>query len=391
MSDGSPPPSLKVLYLINGLGTGGAERSLADLLPELSERGVSVQVACLYPRSEGVQQEVTSNSDVRFLPAHSWPGWIRETRRLLRELRPDVIQTTLFEADQVGRLAAAGTRIPVLTSLVNTSYDRVRLRTDPNLSHARLVGARILDGLTARHLTARFHAITEAVKQSAVQHLRISPDAVTVIGRARDLTRLGQPSRPRRDEVRTRLALRETDEIILTLGRQEYQKGHIYLLEAVAQLRSTRPNLRVMVAGREGNATADLKQALGRLGLEEIVCFLGHRQDVGDLLSAADMFSFPSVYEGLGGAVIEAMAMGLPVVASDLPALREVVGDAGILVPPESPAALASAITELLDDRALSARLAERAELRASERFNLEHVADQMVALYRRVAALRTR
>jgi glycosyltransferase involved in cell wall biosynthesis len=388
VSEGVTPP-LRVMYLINGLGTGGAERSLADLLPALGERGVWVQVACLYPRLEGVQGEVTSNADVRFLPAHSWPGWIREARRLIRELKPDVIHTTIFEADLVGRLAAAGTRIPVLTSLVNTSYDRTRLRIDPNVSRFRLVGGRILDGLTARHLTTRFHAITEAVKQSAVQHLHISPDAVTVIGRTRDLTRLGKPSHQRRGEVRTRLALRETDEIVLALGRQEYQKGHNYLLEAASQLRSTRPNLRVIVAGREGNASVHLGQAMDRHGLEGIVSFLGHRQDVGDLLSAADVFCFPSVYEGLGGAVIEAMAMGLPVVASDLPALREVVGDTGILVLPESAAALASAISQLLDDRVLAANLAKQAAIRVSELFDLEDVADQMAALYRRVAALR--
>jgi glycosyltransferase involved in cell wall biosynthesis len=381
---------IRVLYLINGLGTGGAERSLADLLPALGHRGVSVQVACLYPRSEGVQGDVAARTDVRFLLAHSWPGWIREARRLFRALRPDVIHTTLFEADLVGRLAAIGTHIPVLTSLVNTSYDPTRLRIDPNLSRVRLGGARILDGLTARHLTARFHAITEAVKQSAVQHLHISPHTVTVIGRTRDLTRLGEPSRDRRVEVRTRLALRQTDEIVLALGRQEYQKGYIYLLEAVARLRSARPNLRVVVAGREGNASAHLGQAMERLGLQGIVSFLGHRHDVGDLLAAADVFCFPSVYEGLGGAVIEAMAMGLPVVASDLPALREVVGDAGILVPPETPDALAAAITQLLDDPVLAAGLAMRAELRASERFNLESIASQMAELYRRVAALRT-
>lgn len=384
MNDGS---RVKVLYLINGLGTGGAERSLADLIPALAERGVFLEVVCLYPRSDGVQSEVESTGVVRFLQARSWPGWIREVRRLLRTVKPDVLHTTLFEADLVGRLAAVGTRTPVLTSLVNTTYDPTRLRIDPNLSKARLMSARILDGVTARRLTDRFHAITETVKQSSVQRLHISPDAITVIGRARDATRLGGNSELRRNEVRTRLALGATDEVVLTLGRQEYQKGHTYLLEAADQLRATRPNLRVFIAGREGNASAHLGRELNRLGLEGIVSFLGHRQDVGNLLSAADVFCFPSVYEGLGGAVIEAMVMGVPVVASDLPAMREVLGDTGILVPPESPLALVSAITRLLEDKALAAGLAERAAIRVSELFDLDKVADQMAALYRQIAA----
>lgn len=388
---GRPPSPLHILYLINGLGTGGAERSLIDLLPGLEERGVDVKVACLYRRADGVQEEAARRTEILFLPALSWSGRVREVRRLLRKLDPDVIHTTLFESDVVGRLAAIGIDIGVLSSLVNTSYDQARLSTDPNLSRFRLAGARFLDGFTARHLNTHFHAITEVAKQSAVKHLHILPNEVTVIRRGRDLRRLGELTRRRREEVRRRMGMRETDEIVLTLGRQEYQKGHIYLLEAAAQLKSTRPNLKVLIAGRAGNASNQLGRAVDRLGLAGIVTFLGHRQDVGDLLAAADLFCFPSIYEGMGGAVIEAMAMGVPIVASDIPAMREVVGDAGVLVPPGAAERLGSAIGEVLDDPLVKKTITELAKERVRERFDLEQVADEMAALYHTVAELRSR
>ncbi len=109
-----------------------------------------------------------------------------------------------------------------------------------------------------------------------------------------------------------------------------------------------------MVAGREGHASAALGDQIARLGLDDRVRLLGHRSDVAEVLSAADLFVFPSVYEGLGGALIEALALGLPIVASDLPALREVVrpGENADLVSPTDSAALAAAVVALLDDPA---------------------------------------
>jgi glycosyltransferase involved in cell wall biosynthesis len=121
--------------------------------------------------------------------------------------------------------------------------------------------------------------------------------------------------------------------------------------------------------------------------LQDVVSFLGHRNDIGDLLCAADVFCFPSVYEGFGGAVLEAMAMGAPVVASDVPALREVIGETGILVPPERPDELGAALTQVLDDRGLAHELGARAKARVDQRFPIDGIADQMVDLYRLVAS----
>jgi glycosyltransferase involved in cell wall biosynthesis len=377
---------LRILYLVHGLGTGGVERSVVDLIPHLADRGVSLEFACMSRRSVGVQGEIDSTR-LRFIGAANKAARVREVRHLLKRLRPDVLHTTMKQADLIGRLAAIGTKTPVLTSLVNPMYEPERVRADPSVSPRRMAVVRLVDGYVGANLTDHFHAVSESVKRSAINRLRIPPDRITVVGRGRETSRLGVPSPERRAQVRVDLGLTEFDEVVFTAGRQENQKGHRFLLEAISLLRPHRPNLRLLVAGQKGRATPDLVRSVDRLGLQDVVRFLGYRNDIGDLLCAADVFCFPSVYEGFGGAALEAMAMGVPVVASDIPALREVVGETGILVPPELSDELGTALTRVLDDRILAAELAAEARVRVSNRFPIVGIADQMADLYRQVAS----
>ncbi|CAN5908593.1 glycosyltransferase family 4 protein [soil metagenome] len=380
-----PPEPLRLLYLINGLGTGGAERSLAELLPFYLANRIEPTIVCLYRRKEGVEDSLRSlGYEIRYLPAGRLPGKILALRRSLRAERPDLIHTTLFESNLIGRLAAAGTGIPLLTSLVNTPYDPIRLQ-DPNINRLGISIVKSVDRWTGHFLTTHFHALTHAVKEAAVQTLHIPPERITVIGRGRAPERLGTPSAERRAQARRHLGLRAEDEVILTVGRQEYQKGQRFLLEAMRLLVPTRPHLQLLISGRTGHATSELQELHESSGLGERVRFLGHREDVPDLLAAADIFAFPSLFEGFGGALIEAMALGLPIVASDLPTLREVVepDGSGVLVEPASPPALAAAITRLLDDPELARALGSRGMEIFHERFTVERSAMQMIELYR--------
>jgi len=392
---------VRALFVINGLGTGGAERSLAEMLPGFVERGVEPTVACLARRAEGVQSELVEGGfDIRFLSpappvsrAAGIPRWTRELRRLIDRTGPDIVHTTHFESDVSGRLAARG-RVPVVSSLVNTLDDPVR-RDDPSVGKLSLGLVRQADAFTARRYTAHFHAISEAVKRDAVRGMRIAAARVTVVPRGRSRDRLGLPGPARRRAVRERVGLRPDDEVVLNVGRQEYQKGQRYLIEAFALVARERPRATLVIAGREGLGTGELRGALASLPDEvaERVRFLGHRADVPDLLAAADVFAFPSLYEGLGGAVLEAMALGIPVVASDLPALREVVepGESALLVPPADPAGLAQAIRALLDDPGRAVTMGDRGIELFEARFSLDQVTDRMTQLLSSVAAARSR
>jgi glycosyltransferase involved in cell wall biosynthesis len=379
---------VRVRVIIDSLGPGGAERSLAELLPELAASGFDLRITTLVRRTDGFQDELErAGFPIQTLRSLTRGGRIAELRRQLHAERPSLVHTMLFEADIAGRLSAAGTGISVLTSLVNVAYDEIRF-FDPNVSRTKLRVARSIDRWTARHLTAHFHAVTEAVKTSAVRVLRIPAERVTVIRRGRNPTSLGKPGHERRRAVRERLGIPTNAEVVVSVGRQEYAKGQENLLEALAPMIRERPQLFALIVGRRGNQTARLEDCHRRLVLGDRVQFLGHRRDVPDLLAASDIFAFPSLYEGFGGSVVEAMALGLPVVCSDLAPLREVVEDGGtaLVVPPGAPEALRGALETLLRDSDLRRRLGDRGRQVFLEQFTLAGTAEQMVALYRRVA-----
>jgi glycosyltransferase involved in cell wall biosynthesis len=380
---------MKAVFVINGLGAGGAERSLAEMLPLFEQAGVEPTIACLEQRGEGVQRIAQEQGfDVRYLGARGWRSRIRRLRALLEEVGPDLMHTTIFEADVIGRIAARRTGVPVVTSLVNTPYEPIRLR-DPNVRPWRLAAVKTIDGWTARRLTTHFHAITHAVKETAVRDLRIEPDRITVVERGRDPSRLGEPSTERRTRARQRLELRARDVVLVTLGRQEFQKGQWHLLDAMVSLVAAYPDIRLLVGGRRGNASPKLEQVMRSSSLNGEVRFLGHRDDAPEVLAAADVFVFPSLYEGLGGSLIEAMALGLPIVASDLPAIREVVevDRNALLVPPGSANGLAAAVGALIDDDTRRTSMGARSRQIFEERFTLERSARRMVELFERVAA----
>lgn len=378
----------KYLFVINSLMAGGAERSLLDMLPAMVERGITPVVACLHTRDVGFEDEAhRAGLDIRILPGKGRPAKVLALRRLIAAERPDLVYTSLFDADIAGRLASIGRDVPVMTNLANTAYDPARLG-DPNVRPGRLRLVKAVDGFTARHLTDHFHAVSDAVKDSTVATMGVAPERITVVHRGRDAARLGEPGPERRRRVREALGLDAEAEVVITVGRQEYQKGQAHLVEALADVSRQRPAARLLVVGREGHASADLVRRVARLGLGGVVAFLGHRTDVGDLLAAADVFAFPSLYEGLGGALIEALALGLPVVASDLPALREVVepGANADLVPPGDPTALAAALVDLLADPERRARYGEASRRRFHDEFRGQAAIDRTLELLARIA-----
>jgi len=377
---------LRVLAVIDSLGAGGAEFSLVEMLPRLTQLGIELRVVCLVRREEGAQTEMERlGVAVQVLEAASRPARLSELRTILRSARPDLVHTTLFESDVLGRLAAIGTGVPVVTSLVNVSYEDVRLG-DPNVRRWRLRSLQAIDAVTARLFTHGFHALTQTVADSSVRRLGIKASKITVVPRSRGLERLrvSDPSQCRR--TRSKLGIPPDAEVILTVGRQEYQKGQRHLVEAFSNLAEKRPRAWLVIAGRAGNASEDLQGAVGRASGADRILVLGHRTDVPELLHAADVFAFPSLYEGLGGSLLEAMAAGLPIVASDIPAIREVADGTVLVAAPGDADQLENRLERLFDDPALRRALGILARRRFDQHPTLDQVAEHMAAWYRRNA-----
>jgi glycosyltransferase involved in cell wall biosynthesis len=179
------------------------------------------------------------------------------------------------------------------------------------------------------------------------------------------------------------------DEVLVSVGRQSYQKGQIHMLDAMAELVRVRPRLVWVLAGAEGDATDQLVARRAALGLAGQVRYLGLRNDVAEVLAAADVFVHPSLYEGFPGALLEAMALGLPAVASDIAPVREAaeVDRTALVVPAGSPTLLAGAITTLLDHPDRAAAFGTRARKVFLDCYTAERSAARMAALLEQVAA----
>jgi glycosyltransferase involved in cell wall biosynthesis len=372
-----------VLYLIDSLVPGGAERSLAAMAPYLVAGGAGLEVATLHERS-GVQAELEAAG----VPLHSLagpggrPGWVGRAARLIAGRRPDLVHTTLFEADLAGRVAATLCRVPVVSSLVNVAYGPEQ-QVAGGVDRMKLRAARLLDAATARPVV-RFHAVSEHVADVMARRLHLPRSRIQVVPRGRDPELLGRRTPERRARARAELGIGPEAAVVLAAARHEPQKGLDTLIAAIPGVLDRSPRARFLIAGRDGTQTAVLRALAGRLGVEEAVRFLGARPDIPELLCAADVFAFPSRWEGMPGAVLEAMALEAPIVASDVPPVREAVahGETAWLVPVGQPEALAQGIVHTLEDPAAAAVRAARAQASFQLGFTVARAAEGMLAFY---------
>jgi glycosyltransferase involved in cell wall biosynthesis len=378
---------IRVLHVINQLSArAGAEVSLREMIVGSLGAGVRHAVVVLSPDVVAQREFGVLGVEV-FSPHHDGgrTSQLLHTLRGVRAFGPDLIHTSLFEADLIGRIAGRMLDVPVLTSFVNAAYGTEAARAE-SVPDWKLAAVRTIDGFLARNATSAFHAISDATAEHAVEHLGVSRRHIRVVPRGRRVSSLGTRSGARRARVRADLGWGD-EPVILNVARQEPQKGHRSLLSAVASVRATFPAVRLVLVGRQGRSSDEIRSLITRLGLEGTVQDLGSRGDVPDLLSAADAFAFSSLYEGLGGAVVEAAGVGVPVAAFAIPAVEEVLGpEHPWLVRPGDVAGFASAIVEILNGGGHVDRVAARQRARFLERYELERCVEDMMELYRDVA-----
>jgi glycosyltransferase involved in cell wall biosynthesis len=354
------------------------------LAPEYRDLGVQLDVAYLHERS-GLQSELLT-AGAELFPLVGPGGrtaWVSRARSLIRERHPDVVHTTLFEADIVGRIAARLAHTPVVSSLVNASYGAEH-HANPQVSSWKLHGALALDAATAR-LTTRLHAVSTLVADVMARRLRYPRYRIDVVPRGRSPERLGARTPARRATARSGLGVSEHERLVLVLARQEYEKGLDVVVRAMPSVLRRFPGVRLVVAGREGSQTGALQELVRAQGVGDEVTFLGTRRDVPELLCAADVFVLASRREGFSGALVEAMALEAPIVASDLPQVQEAVDQScAVLARTDSADGFASAIEHVLAQPDQAQARTRRARERFLRAFTTATVAERMLAFYQR-------
>jgi len=210
--------------------------------------------------------------------------------------------------------------------------------------------------------------------------LRIPLNRIQVVYRGRDVGRLGSASQQRRLRVRKDLGVHPGTPLILSVGRIDQQKGIDTTIKAFKKVSRSIPDAQLLIAGRPGNACTQVEEEAS--GWQNIR-LLGHRTDIPDLMCAADVLSFPSRWEGLGGTLVEALALGLPLVASNIAPVAEVLGDVGWpLVRPDDEDALAEKLRSVLTGTESNDAKRERGVKRFKECFTAEAACHGMVDFY---------
>ena len=282
-------------------------------------------------------------------------------------------------ANLAGRVAARPVGIPVVTTLANLDYGPEH-RANSCYGAWGVRAAQSADMVTAP-LTRRFHAISVVVASVMGRRLRIPSDRIEVVYRGRDPARLGIVTIERRLRTRAALGIDAGAPVVLSVGRLDRQKGVETTVEAFRRLVARVPDAVLLVAGRPGNASAVVEASAGGA---VAVRLLGHRTDVPDLMCAADVLSFPSRWEGLGGTLVEAMALRLSIVASDIEPVAEAIGDVGWpLVRPDDASALAEGLASVLARGAASDSREDAGEKSCRKHLTAEAAGDGMVNFYK--------
>jgi glycosyltransferase involved in cell wall biosynthesis len=336
---------VKVLHVHRIGGIGGSERHLLTLLPALAQRGVDVSFLGLDDPSRAPDpfyEALTVPYARLAAPRDFDPGLARRVRRAVREA--DLVHTHLVHADVYGALGAR--------RLVSTKHN-----DDP----FRAGAFRFVERALARRASTVI-AITQALARFQIERVGLPREKVEVIHYGLDDVPEAwgaNPPDPVPPDAR----------VLLCVCRLEPQKGVDVAIRALDEI----PDAWLVVLG-DGPQRPELEQLAA-----ERVYMPGRVPDVAAWLRRADVLVHPVRWEGFGLAVLEAMLAGVPVVASDVSSLPELVDDAGILVPPDDPSALAAAVGRVLGD---PAGYAEHGRARALREFSVARMADRTLAVY---------
>jgi glycosyltransferase involved in cell wall biosynthesis len=348
---------LHVLFFTSSLGGGGAEKHLVRIANHLDRERFRVSVAV--SRGGGAYEaELAPDAAYHPLSAGRMLRALAPLRALVRRERPDVVCSLMDHANCAALAATAGLRgAPPVVACVQVSPAMELLR---NVTRGKRTLVAAMRGLYPR--AGGVVAISEGVRRELLDIVPGVEERIRVIYNAgvdEQMLAMGaEPFDPPPGE----------GPVVVACGRLTEQKGFADLLDAFALLRRALP-ARLWIVG-EGELRGELEARAASLGIADHVWFAGFQRNPYRVMRAADVFALSSIFEGFGNVIVEAMAVGLPVVATDCPhGPAEIIrdGDTGVLVPPADPAAMAAALERVLRDAALHGRLRAGGERRAAD------------------------
>ena len=358
---------VRIAFCITDLDRGGAEQALVQIVTRLDRRDWEPAVFCLSPPGELVGPLESAGIPVTCFGARGvrHVSVILRLRQALRRFRPQILQTFLYHANIAGRFAGWMARVPHIVCGIRVAErrSRMRLRLD-----------RWTDWMVDRHV-----CVSQGVADFSRSPGRLPAAKIVVIPNGVDATRFAEAPPADLSEF----GIPPHARTLLFVGRLDFQKAPELLIEAAARCLAVHTDAHVLLVG-DGPLRERLGAQAQQSGVGEQIHFAGPRTDVPMLMRAATALVLPSRWEGLPNVVLEAMAAGLPVIATAVEGTVEVVrnGETGWLVPADSAASLADAMAAALDRPELAASLGIAAQQAVLERFTWHRTAAEHAELY---------
>jgi sugar transferase (PEP-CTERM/EpsH1 system associated) len=372
---------LPILHFITELDAGGAQTVLFRLLQNVDRERYQPAVVCLYNGNAVMAQQIRK-LDVPVLNLGMNAKWridaLARLYRYLRQEQPTILHCWLVHADLIGRVIGRLAGVPI----VITSRRNVEIGSAFQLHLKRWTTS----------LDDRIVAVCDLARQVEIEYSGTVTEKVLTIYNGIDpnlrvsraaQSQIGHPSEPIRKEFSIPLAA----PLIGTVGRLHPTKGHQDLIKAFAHLHTQWPDVYLLLVG-DGEMRHKLIRQADDLQLSNRIIFTGVREDISSILATLNLFVLPSLSEGMPNVILEAMATGLPVVATSVGGVPELVvnGVTGILTPPNNPTALAEAILELLHAPEKAAAMGRAGRQRIKTHFTIDRMVEQYESLYQELA-----
>jgi glycosyltransferase involved in cell wall biosynthesis len=382
---------LSVLLINTQMEAAGAQKAMLELARGLKQRSHEVTVVTMYDKDayvplfeERYGLEIV-NLELKQPGARSplVNGWrfVRGLARLyglMFACRPQIVQTFTHYSNILGMFIAWLARVPV------------RISSQRNPLKGYPVWLLRLDRVVANSfLTHKMVAVSEGTRRFSIEEEGIRPDKLVTIHNGINLERFSIDLPPEAErKLRQEIGLERDSLIILTVARLHPQKGHKYLIEAIPHIVRDFPRARFLFVG-DGELKEELTGQVEQAGLSDFVRFLGVREDVPQLLAISDLFVLPSLWEGLSNAVLEAMAAGVPVIASNVEGAPELIvhEKTGLLVSPADANALKQSVQHLLINESLRTSIAEASKESVERKFSQDANVVAFIDLYEGIIA----
>ena len=365
---------IKVMHILHTLGTAGLQKGVVNIANQLNSNGFEISICCL--EQSGVFEE-RLNSGAKVFVMNKQPGidYVLPMRlaRLFRSEGTMIVHTHNFATYLYGALGAGFALSP---KVIHGEHGSLLQPPDGQPRH--LVIRRYLSCITAA-----FHTVSADMRNALIRMTGIEPSKIVTILNGIDLAKFRKTPG---SITRMLLGIQPEELVIGTVGRLAQVKNYELLIQAISEASHAGVHPRLLFVG-DGPSRSRLESLTEQHHLEKQVLFLGDRSDVPELLNIMDIFVLPSFSEGLSNSIMEAMAVGIPVIASDVGGNPELVshGETGFLFPSCDATALTQQILELVEDSEKRHKMGALGQKRMEELFTLDKMIQNYARLYRSV------